>query len=345
MNSSTSISEPHPWRRALWRYAAFCLGFAIVLTAALVSLDPYDTGRFSVLDGYGVANFGPRFTAVSLAREPTLEAAILGNSTSEMLDPTRLTTLTGLRFVSLAIHGTGPVEELAVAHWLVRHHQGNDGERLKALVIGLDNSWCRGDGQLEPLNPFPFWLYSDSRLAYVTNLVNLKAFEAVERRVKLLLGREPPFRADGYRDYDADKVWSPAVVARHFAAGTEGFDEIGPGDFVAADRLGYFFHELPSETAILLLFVPRHHSSLSPPNSAVARYEEQCKQRFRDLAAHRNRTAVVDLLTDGPIAQEDRNFWDRIHYRAPVARLIEADIAEALRGLMQQAPQQAAGGG
>jgi len=339
MNSSTSIFEPRLWRRALWRYVVLAVVFTVAIAGGLVVLDPYDTGRFSLFDGRGVTDFTPHFTAASLAREPTLEAAILGNSTSELLDPSQLTSLTGLRFVSLAIYGTGPVEQLAVANWLATHHRG--ATAMKALVIGLDVTWCRGDGQLQPLHPFPFWLYADNSLSYVAHLVNLKVFEAVGRRLKLLLGLTTRLRSDGYRKgYDFNRVWNPTIPAADFAAGTEGFAP-GGRDFAAADRLDAFFRELPSETGMVLVFLPRHHSSLLPPGSAAAGDEDACKERFRELAARRGRAVVVDLLHDGPIARADENFWDRIHYRGPVARVIEFDIADALRGLASGPPQQA----
>jgi hypothetical protein len=333
MNSSTSASEAGAaWGRVLRRYAVLCVVTALAIGAALVSLDPYDTGRFDLFGSRGVANFGPRFTAAGLARQPQAEAALLGSSTLELVDPARLAALSDLRFVSLAIHGTGPVEELAVAHWLLRHHDGRRGSQLKALIIGIDGNWCRSDGRLAAINPFPFWLYADSRLDYLTNLVNLKAFEAASRRIKLLLGVEAPFRTDGYRDYEEGRVWTAEAAARYFAEDTTSVAD-STGKFLAAARLRDFLPEIPLQTMLVLVFLPRHHSALPPPGSAVARHQERCKAAYRAIAADRPRTAMIDLLTDGPIARKDENFWDRIHYRAPVARVIEDKIAEALRAI------------
>jgi hypothetical protein len=33
---------------------------------------------------------------------------------------------------------------------------------------------------------------------------------------------------------------------------------------------------------------------------------------------------------DGEIARNPKNFMDEVHYRAPIARIIEADVASAL---------------
>jgi hypothetical protein len=330
MNSSISISDTRAWRPVLRRYGAICLALAFVVVSFLIASDPYDTGVFGLFDGYGVPKYGQRLTDASLARRPAVEAAIIGNSTSQLIDPARLTTLTGLRFVSLAIPGTGPIEQLAVAHWLVRHHRGGDAKPLKVLVFGLDVSWCRGDGRLGLNNPFPFWLYSDSRLEYVAHLFSLKSFEAVGRKLKLMLGLDSPFRADGYRDYDEGE-WDKSAAARQIAAGAGSFGTSGPGDFAAVGRLRDFLVEVPEGAAIVLLFVPRHQITLPSPDSAAGRYWEKCKSEYRNLAAGLRRGILIDLLVDHHLVREDQNFRDPNHYRQPVARMIENAIVESLR--------------
>jgi hypothetical protein len=84
------------------------------------------------------------------------------------------------------------------------------------------------------------------------------------------------------------------------------------------------------------VFVPRHRSSLSPPGSAAARQQQRCKDAFRAVAESRPRSVLVDLLTDGPLARDDGNWWDRMHFRAPIARQIEKRIAEALRPVLAE---------
>jgi hypothetical protein len=207
---------------------------------------------------------------------------------------------------------------------------------LQALVIGLDTNWCRNDGRFEPVNPFPFWLYTDSTAEYLGNLIDLKAFEAAERRLKLLFDLEAPDRPDGYRDFERGRTWDAAAAARELAAGTSGFDEDGGGRFVAADRLRHFLPELPAQTVLALVFVPRHRSSLSPRGSAAARQQDRCKAAFRAIVESRPHSILVDLLTDGPLAGDDINWWDRMHYRAPIARQIEDRIVEALRPVLTE---------
>ena len=62
MNSSISISEARHWRRLLWRYSMGTLIVGAAVSVLLLALDPYDTGRFSLLPADGVlilANASP----------------------------------------------------------------------------------------------------------------------------------------------------------------------------------------------------------------------------------------------------------------------------------------------
>jgi hypothetical protein len=343
ISSSEPLSRPLAWRRALRRYVEACLLLPLAVAALLTALDPYDSGVLGIFDGYGVPQFGPRLTNASIARRAEVQSAIIGNSTSQLLDPARLTGLTGLRFVSLTIPGTGPVEQLAVAHWLVDHHAPAGANPLRALVIGLDASWC-GNQPLTPLNPFPFWLYSGSRLRYLANLISLKGLEAMWRKVMLLMRLEPPLRPDGYRDYDTGHHWDAADVAARLAEMPAAALMPEQMEFAAASRLADLLAALPSDATVVLLFVPRHHNALPPPSSDGARLLAACKAAYRDLAAARPHTAVLDWLVDGELARDDKSFWDLLHFRQPVARQLEQSIAAAIRNPAAEARSTSAAG-
>ncbi len=340
MSSSTSISEATRWPRVLRSYGVACLALGLVLGVILIAVDPYDTGRLAVLTGYGVPELGQRLSGASIGREPDAEVAILGNSTIQLLDPARLTALTGLHFVSLAVAGTGPLEQLTVADWFWRHHQGSSGPAAMAVIFGLDQTWCQSDGELAVNNPFPFWLYSDSILTYAVNLLRLKTFEEVERKLKLVFGRTTPLRRDGYRDYDTGHQWDENEARRNFAAAVSAGVEPAVIDFAAVPRLQRFLDALPATATALLIFLPRHHSALPPAGSAAEHVQMLCKAAFAALVRQRPDTILVDLLTDGPLARDDRGFWDQIHYRPQIARVIEDQIAETLRrrGTVSVAP-------
>lgn len=329
---TSSETGARPWRRFFLALVLTAAGIGGCVAAALLVLDPYDTGRFALFGEYGVASFGQRYTAASLAREPGIDAAIIGNSTIQLVDPARLGSGAAISSVSLAIPGTGPLEQMAVADWLLRHHRG---DALRGLVIDIDDSWCRGDGKLALANPFPFWLYAPSALTYAANMVQLQSVEAAARKVKLLLNRTQAARRDGYADYESGRVWDAAAAERRLAR-PEGAAPAAGGapardNFAAAPLLAELLARLPAQTAVVLVMPPHHRSLRPPPGSAAAAEAEACKDRFAAVAARRPRTRLLDFRQRPDLTERDEDYWDPLHYRAPVARAMEAEIAAALR--------------
>lgn len=331
MNSSISDSDPR-WRRLLVFYAASLLLLALILGAILLALDPYDSGRFALFDGNDVPRFGQRLTAASLGRRAGFDTAIVGNSTVQLLDPARIGAASGRAVVSLTVPGTGPREQLVVADWFLRHHPG---AATRGLVFGIDGRWCRGDGRLELTNPFPFWLYSRSAVDYARHMMRLKSVEAAARKVKLLLGREAGASWDGYSDYEAGRVWDPAAVRQRLAKQTteaKPMDETATGtEFAAMALLQGFLARLPRSAAVVLVLPPRYHAAVPPPGSAAAARQEACRQALEALVAARPGTRLLDFLSHPVTSDDATEFWDLLHYRARVARRIEAAVAAALR--------------
>jgi hypothetical protein len=331
MNSSTSASddasEAPRWRRLLCRYATITLTAGLALGILVLALDPYDTGRFSLLPAYGVADFGPRLASASIGRRRDVDAAIFGNSTVQLLDPARLSRMSGYTVVSLAVPGTGPMEQLALAAFFHRHHRAGP-----ALVFGIDASWCATDDPIKLAYPFPLWLYSEDRFDYVVNMMRYKSFEAVVRRLKLLAGYERMARPDGYRDYDTGKPWhqpefrEPAAPEK--PAGTPA---AATNDLTAPPLLRQFLAGLHPDARVVLVFPPRHTRAIPPPGSVAAAELDVCNEAYRAVAGARPDTQLLDFLVDGPMARRGENFWDAIHYRAPVAREIEDRLADALK--------------
>jgi hypothetical protein len=247
----------------------------------------------------------------------------------QLLDPARITA-SGVHAVQLSIPGTGPLEQLAVADWFRRHHPG---EALRGLVIGLDSRWCRGDGKLELTNAFPFWLYADSALSYVSGLVSLQSLDGAARKVKLLLGRAPPARQDGYNDYEVGHVWDAAQVASRTARPESTETPVNratpPPDLAAAALLRNFLARLPEATSVVFVWPPRHRHAIPLPGTATAAHERTCTAVFAAIAAQHPGAQLIDFRGRRGM-QDDEDYWDLDHYRAPIARKMEAEIAEAL---------------
>ena len=71
------------------------------MLALVLVVDPYDSGRLGLLGIEGVDDASPRTANASRARDPQFDSAVIGNSTGQLLKPSELSRLTGLRFVQL----------------------------------------------------------------------------------------------------------------------------------------------------------------------------------------------------------------------------------------------------
>ena len=303
------------------------IGAALALL--LLALDPYDTARFALLGDYGVPHFGQSVSMASIARHPDIDAAIIGNSTIQLIDPARVGSASGIRVVTLATPGTGPREQIAMAQWLFDHHRSG----LRGLVIGIDASWCRSDGTLPLANPFPFWLYSENVGDYALGLMRFKTLEAATRKLKLMLGRARPAPSNGYDDYELGRVWhpmAPAQIMGSAEAQIGGASAAAP-DFAAAPLLRGLLVELPGAANVVLVVPPRYRSTEPLPGSPAAAQEQACKRLYAAIAAERPHTAFIDFAARPVFSNDADLWWDPIHYRASVARQMETEIAAALR--------------
>jgi hypothetical protein len=294
------------------------LGAGVVF-ALVILIDPYDSGRFGLIGIKGISDESPRTANASRGRDPRFNAAVIGNSTGQLLKPAELSQATGARFVQLTVPGTGPREQLALLHWFVRHHPRPD-----ALVIVTDTAWCTDDPELRLLNPFPFWLYSDNDLEYLGRLFSSRALDRTVRRVQLALGLRTPSAPDGYWDYEqlghAEYRPAPSPVAPPEAA----------MDFPAIQPLANFLAGIP-DIPVVLVMPPVIASNLPPPDSYRSARLAICKTALAGLVAGRPHSNFLDFRVDDPLTRDQSNFLDPLHYRAQIARRMEARIAESLR--------------
>lgn len=325
--SSPIESSEAAWRRYVLRLVAVFVATLAVVFVFIVAVDPYDSGRFPSIGLVGISDATQRTANVSLGRSQSFNAAIFGNSHGQLLDPARLTQQTGLSFVQLAIPGADAPEQLAMAHWFIRHHA-----KVGALVFATDSRWCVPDPH--PWNWFPFWLYGDSDFEYLVNLLSTRAGGAAIRRIKSALHLVKPSDPRGYDDYERgigpgykfDFPTPPPPPAFDISA-------VDPAAyrFPAIDRLTVELATAPVAMPVVILFPPEHYSQL-PRDAATAAQLAACKARLARLASGAARRGFLDYFVDSPLARDGGNFDDLEHYRAPVARQLEADIARILTG-------------
>jgi hypothetical protein len=331
MNSSISSSEAH-WARFGLVFLIGAAGFLAGLLALAFLLDAYDSGRSPLGFKEGVRPQGPRTAAASRGRDPAFSGAIFGNSHIQLVSPESLHRETGIPFVSLTAPATGPRETLVLLDWFLRHRK----TPAQALVIGVDVRWCTGDPALPTEKPFPFWLYERSTLSYLRGLMRFDLIEEMLRRVRYLATPAPErARPDGFWDYEAgyeaqgfhDDPKRRARLREH--VDNSGGNITGP--FPAVLALSELLERMAPGIPVVLVRPPNIATALPEPGTDEERADIACRAVYADYAASRPKTALVDWRIDRPENREPDNYFDHTHYRRPIARLLEADIAARLQ--------------
>ena len=313
--------------------AALALGLAGTLGIAY-AVDPYDSGRSTLLSVGSVRPQGPRTAAASRGRDPRYEGAILGNSHIQLIEPARLSAATGIRFVQLSVPATGPGEQFVLLDWYRRHHPSP-----RALVIAVDDFWCTDDPGLPNTKPFPFWLYAENSTAYLRGLLRWPVAQEVVGRIGWLLRRNRRTAArDGWWNYEPDYLnlgfgrdprWDAEREVRPPDAPERG--KAGPR-YPAAERLGDVAAGLPPDTALVVVFPPVYAAALPRPGTPRATAEAACKSAIAHAARRHPRSRVIDWRRDRPDTRDPILFFDQTHYRLPLAEALGDEIAAAVRG-------------
>ena len=316
------------WRRFVTVFVGCFSALVVVTLAAIILIDPYDTGYFPSLLGPGVVDDNDVTGIAGRGRDGRFNAAIFGNSHGLLLDPARLSPATGLRFAQLTTLGSGPREQLTLIRYFLRRHTD-----VKALVLAVDRMWCTHDPTLRntlvpPSYRFPYWLFGESRLRYAANMLSPRSFRLVRRRIQLAMGRIAPIDPVGVAAYPAywdfanepDAIPEPGIPLDRAQVST---------DFPAIDRLEALLATLDAGIAVVVAMPPVHATLLPQPGTLQAVELAGCKARLARTVAGR-RGGFLDFLVDSPLSRERSSFLDLHHMRESVARTMESHIVRAL---------------
>jgi len=330
------------WQRfAITLVATAAIVLALLLTVIYL-IEPYDTGRSPIFSQAGVRALAPAMANASRGRDPAFNAVIVGNSRIQLISPERLKRATGFDFVQLSVPGSGPKEQLALLDWFLSHRR----EPPKVLLLSVDETWCTSDPALASEGPFPFWLYAASPIAYARGLLRWEVLEEVPPRLSHLLGMGTErARTDGYWDYDAEYTRrGDKMAAAHRReleakpyANAQRYERDPVAEtrsFPASDRIGLVAASLPENTALVLVVPPLYKNALPPEGTEQAFRLRACTSAIMNAVQKGHaRTALVDWRTDRPEIRNSAWFFDKIHYRHPIAQAMETDIAKALERL------------
>lgn len=332
MSSSISSSErldqvesaARPWRRWLIVFCGTFYGVGALIYLLLLLVDPYDTGRFPNFGIVGILDRSPRTAHASFARDPHFNAAVIGNSTGQLINPYRLSSETGLHFTQLTIPATGPREQLAIMRWVMANHP-----TYGAFVVVTDISWCSSDPNLPVEYPFPFWLYGGN-WDYLANVLSSKALDRIAWRIMIALGLRQPVDPVGYSDYLVNKNV-------HFQPEPAGHRPDIPNvqwplPLPWIDRLRAFLASLPQDVRVVLAMPPVFYTSLPEPGTNRAAELEACKTALAKAVPNRPGSGFLDFRVDSEAAHDASDFVDPIHYRYKLSHYMEDQIIAVLDG-------------
>ncbi|MBR0791853.1 hypothetical protein JQ631_22460 [Bradyrhizobium manausense] len=327
MSSSISSSESDSgWGRSLLACLGTLIGAAALVLALMVVVDPYDSGKLGLLGIDGVNSRLTQITAASRARDPNFNAAILGNSTAQMIEPAELSRAAGMRFVQLYTTGSAPREQLAVLDFFLRHHK-----QVGALVIAADPGWCVHARPKEEGAPFPYWLYDTSVVTYAMRLISWQAIEQAFQRLGIGLGKRQRMNPDGFVSYE--DIWPPGR-----------FKEINaprdPAPAISTEMRAVFpeisalqdvVRSLPPDVAIVIVVPPTFAPTVPKHGTDAALERRACDAALKAVTEGRLRSNFINYRVDNALTRDRDNFADFIHYRPVLARKIEQGIAASLR--------------
>jgi hypothetical protein len=322
---TTSSDDEIGWRRCL----VACLGAlgisAVLLFAALLLIDPYDSGR-GWLGIDGVDDRDTHTATASRARDARFDSAIIGNSTAQLLNPADLSQSTGLRFVQLYLTGGSPREQLAVLDFFLRHHP-----RVGALVFVTDPFWCAHRRAETRPGDFPYWLYGTSTLDWAARLMSRESIEHAFQRISIGFGlrqRNPP---DGFFSYE--DIWPPGQFREtnrprdpapvEAQADRDFFPEIA--------ELDVAIKKLPADVAAIVVVPPTLATTVARPGTAAAAERDACNAALAKTVAGRPRSNFLNYRVDNSQTRDQANFADFIHYRPSLAGRMTSGIAESVR--------------
>jgi hypothetical protein len=203
---------------------------------------------------------------------------------------------------------------------------------VEAIVIGADEGWCATKTLVGSEPPFPFWLVSPDLPSYVRGRFKFQALEQAFARVFTPSRRHfRPRPEDGFWDLELEYRWDRARLE----AAPAPWMPVNPtGRYPGLDGLREVLAASPwvtPSTAVFLVRPPVWSKALPAPGTPEAASEEACKAALNRYAAERTDTTVIDWRADRDETRTPAYFFDPSHYREPVARKIETEIAARLR--------------
>ncbi len=318
------------WRNYTRTLVLFAVSVIVALGALVIVVNPYGNLPPGPRENIVITEVNQRFTYPQIVRSRRYDSLIIGTSTTRPIPPDQLSQLLDMRFAALAMNSATAWEQYRIADLFLRTIPDPKG-----VLIGIDVVWCTPDADIVRLThrAFPEWMYDDNPWNDFLYFLNGSSVEIAVRQVAFRLGIRDRFRYgdDGYGvftppedTYDIErarfKIWngqSPearVVSPTYVPTDTERLQ----WQFPALNWLEEILARFPDDATKIVSMMPVHIASQPYAGSREEARETECKRRIAEIA-NSNGAVVIDFRIRSDLTQEDSNYWDRLHYRIPVA--------------------------
>lgn len=330
------------WRHFVLSFLTTFVGGLGVVQLFILLVDPYNVIPFSLPIERRIVSISQRHMYPQIVRSRRFDSFIVGTSTSRLLDPELLNGPFQAHFANLAMDSMTAWEQWAVIDLFLR-----EVGAPKAAIIGIDGVWCdqEADRHRITFRGFPDWLYDDNRWNDYLYQLNSGTVEIAGRLVGYQFGLYPErVRSDGFEVFTPpEQEYELARASSNIWGGADRSlpSDLSPPSLSDAERQRLQFPALQwlddamtrlPETAIkILAYMPVHVAAQPMPGTVGAAVEAECKARIAAIARTRG-AKVVDWRIPSQITTADTNYWDRLHFRLPIAQRIARDLAPAILG-------------
>lgn len=329
------------WRRFLWVVCGAFFGVLAALYLFIILMNPYGNLPHFLFSKHAITDINQRFQYPALIRSGEFDSIVTGTSDARLLHPAALEKIFGGRFANLSINAGRAWEQYQLAKLFMR-----ETPHPRTLLVTLDHFWCDPNAATNrtTFRGFPEWIYDDNSWNDFGNMLNTKSLEISARRLRTALGLQPGRFEAGYEVFTPPENEYDRVKVRRKIWGKRGPRKIEPTvppyiptaaersawQFPALNWLDDMLGQFPGRK--VLAFMPAHIAAQRKPGTLAAAMENECKARIAQIAHRNGASPVIDFRIPSSITSNDDNYWDRLHYRVPIADRLVMGIGRALAG-------------
>jgi hypothetical protein len=328
----------YSWRAFVLAAVGAFACFIVLLTGFVALMNPYGNLPNILFNEHVIADTNQRFQYPALVRSQRYDSIVIGASDSRLLYPRALERVFGGSFANLAFNAGRAWEQYHLATLFIE-----EVEHRRTLLVGLDHVWCDEDADENrtTFRGFPEWMYDADWTNDLRYMLNPKTVEISWRRFAQALGmREARYR-DGYEVFlPPESAYDPVKVKYKLWGNDDPRSDPVVPPYVAsnAERMSWQFpalawlDELAAKFGARVVFVyaPAHIAAQPRPGSLEEAPLDECKARIAAVARS-HQVPFIDFNIRSKITANDANWWDRLHYRLPIAERVVTGIECALK--------------